>query len=75
MTGRTPLLRFVLLLSLVAGLGASAATAGTVVRTFTFSPGDVTVAADGRGFLRYTLAGGAPWGEPGSPSCPVSRCS
>ena len=70
MTGRSPLLCSLLLLFVAAGSCVSVAMAGTVVRTFTFSPGDVTVAGDERGYLRYSFEGGAPWGDPGSPEVP-----
>src|SRR5512137_1583013 len=52
-------------------LPASGAAAGTVLRTFTFSPADVVAAADEQGYTRYTLSGGVPWGEPGGPELPA----
>lgn len=69
--GRFSHLRSFPMLILALSLLAPGAAAATLVRTFTFSPADLTVSADERGYARYALAGGAPWGAPGAPELPA----
>src|SRR5215470_11381205 len=66
----TPLRRafvsFPLLLLLVTGVAQAA-----VLRTFTFSTSDVSVAKDASGYMRISLPGSQAWGVTGSPEIPA----
>lgn len=57
-------------LSLPAGAGATGATA-TLHRSFSFSPSDVTIGKDARGYTSFAIRGAVPWGDTGGPEFPA----
>jgi hypothetical protein len=67
----TPLRRAVVSSPLLLLLLVTGAAQAAVVRTFTFSRSDVTVAKDSQGYVRLSLPGSQPWGMTGAPEIPA----